>query len=168
MRPQRKHSLSVLPFPPPLPLLGSWRDLVENLLAVPDFQAVQFSTFTFHRFVTTSIKVAKFVAQISHHHWSKTAGTAVNNCHDVCLHLGIIQEQMFLRCQHFFQVCGAHGEQNSQSHLFRQLVSSALSVTLFQYFPGLDGVRRSSILGAFGGDKICLLSSRLLPTANAS
>ena len=47
------------------------------------------------------------------------------------------------------RVCGAHGEQNSQSHVFRQLVSSALWVTLFQIFLGLNGVREVVYFGGF-------------------
>ena len=39
----------------------------EDFLAFPDFQAIQFSIFTFHRLVTTSMKVAIFITQISHH-----------------------------------------------------------------------------------------------------
>ena len=35
----------------------------EDFLAVPDFQAVQFFIFTFHRFVTAVMKVAIFVTQ---------------------------------------------------------------------------------------------------------
>ena len=56
---------------------------------------------------------------------------------------------MLLRCQLCFQVCGAHGEQNSQSHVFRQLVSSALSVTLFKISQGFDGVREVVCFGSF-------------------
>ena len=41
---------------------------------------------------------------------------------------------MLLCCQLFFKVCGAHGEKNSQSHVLRQLVSSAFSMALFQNF----------------------------------
>ena len=33
----------------------------ENFLSVPDLQAVQFSIFTFHRFVTTGVMVVVFV-----------------------------------------------------------------------------------------------------------
>ena len=84
--------------------------------------------------------IAIFVTQFSHHHWSKTTGTTVVDCHDVRAHLCIIREQMLSGCQLFFKVCGAHGEKNSQSHVFWQLVSSALSVALFQNFPGLDDV----------------------------
>ena len=58
----------------------------EDFLAVPDFQAVQFSVFTFHRFVTTGMMVAVFITQISHHHWSKAAGTAIDTCHNVSLY----------------------------------------------------------------------------------
>ena len=47
---------------------------------------------------------------------------------------------MLLCCQVFFEVCGAHGEKDGQSHVFTQLVSGALWVTLFKIFPGLDGV----------------------------
>ena len=83
---------------------------------------------------------AIFVTQISHHHWGKTANTTVDNCPDASLHLCIIREQMLLCCQLFFKLCGAHGEKNSQSHVCRQLVSSAFSLALFQIFPGLDGV----------------------------
>ena len=151
MRPQRKHSRSVLPFSPPSPLRFS-----ENLLAVPDFQAIQLSIVTFHRFVTSGMMVAVFVTQISHHHWSETAGTTVDDCHDVSLLFCMIWEQMLLGCHLLFKFSGAHGKKNSQSHVFWQLVSSAFSVALFQIFPGLDGV---SILAAFGGDKICLLSA---------
>ena len=79
MRPQRKHTLSVVSFPPPLPLLIRTR-FSENLLAAPDFQAVQLSIFTFHRFVIVSMMIAFFVTQISHHHWSKTASATVNCC----------------------------------------------------------------------------------------
>ena len=75
--------------------------------------------------------VAVFVAQISHHHWNKNAGTTVDDSHDASLHLGIIWEQMLLCCQLFF----------SQSHVVTQLVSSAFSVALFQNFPGSDAVR---------------------------
>ena len=39
-----------------------------------------------------------------------------------------------------FKVCGPHQEINGQSHVFRQMVSSAFSVALFQIFRGLDGV----------------------------
>ena len=35
-------------------------------------------------------------------------------------------------------------------------------------FPRLDACERSSISAAFGGDKICLLSSKLLPIADGS
>ena len=87
----------------------------EDFLAVPDFQAIQFSIFTFHRFVNAGTMVAVFVTQISHHHWSKAAGTPVDDSHDASLHLCIIREQMLLCCQFFFKVCGAHGKQNSQS-----------------------------------------------------
>ena len=68
--------------------------------------------------------VAVLVIQIFHHHWSKTAGTTVDGCHDVSLHLCIMWEQMLLGCQ---------------------LLSRS--------------VGRSSIWAAFGGDKICLMSS---------
>ena len=138
----------------------------EDFLAVPDFQAIQFSIFTFHRFVTSSIKVAIFITQSSHFHWSKTAGTAVDNCHNVSLHLRIIWDQMLLRCQLFFQVCAAHRDKNCQSHVLRQLVSSAFSMALFQNFSVLDGVRQVVYVDSLRGDKICLLSSRLLPVAN--
>ena len=121
----------------------------EDSLSVPDFQAVQFSIFTFHRFVTNSMKVACFITQISHHHWSKTAVTAVDNCHNASFHFCIIREQMLLRCQLFFQVCGAHCEKNSQLRVFKQLFSCAFSMALFQNFPGLDGVREVVILGSF-------------------
>ena len=110
MRPQRKHSLSVLPFPPRLPAWIRKRNS-ENLLAVPDFQAVQLSIVTRHRFVTTGKMVGVFVTQISHHHWSKTAGTNVDDCHDVSLHLRTIWEQMLLGCQLFFKVCGTWREE---------------------------------------------------------
>ena len=49
-------------FPPPLPLIRT--RFSETLLAAPDFQAVQFSIVTFHRFVTTGMIVAVFVTQI--------------------------------------------------------------------------------------------------------
>ena len=49
----------------------------ENLLAVPDFQAEKFSIVTFQRFVTV-LKEAIFVTQISHHHWSKTPASIVD------------------------------------------------------------------------------------------
>ena len=109
----------------------------EHLLAVPDFQVMQFSIVTFHRFVTTGMLTAVFVAQISSHHWSKTMGTTVDDCHDVSLHLRIVREQMLLCCQLLFNFCGAHREKNSQSHVFRQLVSCAFSVALFQDVPRL-------------------------------
>ena len=109
----------------------------EDFLAIPDFQAVQFSIFTFHRIVNTGMMIAAFVTQISLHHWSKTAGANVDDCHDVGAHLCAIQEQMLLCCQLFFKVCGAHGEKNSQSHVLRQLVSSAFSMALFHISPGM-------------------------------
>ena len=133
----------------------------EDFLAVADFQAVQFSIFTFHRFVTTSMKVAVFITQISRHHWSKTAGTAVDNCHNVSLRLCKIREQILLGCQHLFKVSGAHGEKNSQSHVFRQVVSSAFSMALFQNFPSLDGVREVVNFGS-------LWRRQDLPTADGS
>ena len=68
----------------------------EDFLAVPDFQAVQFSIFTFHRFVTARMMVAIFVPQIHHHHCCKTAGATVDDCHDVSLHLRIVREHMLL------------------------------------------------------------------------
>ena len=89
------------------------------------------------------------ITQVSDRHWSKTVDTTVNDCHDVGLHLSIIREQMLLCCQLLFKVCGAHGEQHSQSHVFGQQVSGALSVTLFPFFPGLDGVREVVYLGGF-------------------
>ena len=44
--------------------------------------------------------VAVFVTQVSHHHWSKTAGMTDD---DASLHLRMIWEQMLLCCQFFFQ-----------------------------------------------------------------
>ena len=43
-------------------------------------------------------------------------------------------------CQLFFKVSGAQRDQKSQSHVSKQLVSSAFSIAL-QIFPSLDGVR---------------------------
>ena len=98
MRPQRKHSLSVLPFPPPfvLLLLESCRDLVKTFLAVSDLQTVQFSIFTFHGFVTTGMVVVVFIAQFSHHHWSKTVCATVDDCCDASFHVRLIWEQVLL------------------------------------------------------------------------
>ena len=108
----------------------------EDFLAVSDFQAQKFYIFTFHSFVNAGMMIAIFITQISHHHWSKTAGTTVDDGHDVSLHLCIIREQMLL----FSISVEAHGEKNGQSHVFRQLVSCAFSVALFQIFPSLNGV----------------------------
>ena len=65
---------------------------MKNIPAVPDFQAVQFSIFRFHRFVTNCVMIATFVTQISHHHWSKTASKAVDDCHGASIHWCIIRE----------------------------------------------------------------------------
>ena len=119
----------------------------ENLPAVSVLQTVQFSIIPFHEFVTTGMVVAVFIAQFSHHHWSKTAGATVDDCYNVSLQLCIVWEQVLLRCQLFLKICGAHGDQHSQSHVFRQLVSSAFSVSLFKVFPGLDGVREVVYFG---------------------
>ena len=61
--------------------------------------------------------IAIFVAQNSHHHWSKTAGTAVNSCHDVRLHfVHNPGTNVAVLSTFIFKFCGAHGEQNIQSH----------------------------------------------------
>ena len=137
MRPQRKHSLSILPFPPPL-----------DFLAVPDFQAVQFSIFTSHRFVTTSMKVAIFITQISHHPWSNTAGTVVENCHNVRFFCPKSGNKCCCAVNSFSRYVGHSERRIAQSHVFRQLVSSAFSMALFHNFPGLDGVREVVNVGS--------------------
>ena len=108
----------------------------KNFLAASDLQMVQFSIFTFHGFVTTGMVVAVFITQVSHHHWSKTAGATVDDCYDVSLHLCTVCEQVLLCCQFFFKICRTHGEENSNSHGFGQLVSSAFSAVV-QGFPKL-------------------------------
>ena len=61
MRPQAFSVSFPLPSSFVLPLLRSFN---ENLLSVPDFQAVQFSIFTFNRFATVRMMIAVFVTQI--------------------------------------------------------------------------------------------------------
>ena len=86
----------------------------EDFLAVPGFQAAQFSIFTFHRFVTAGKMVTIFVTQISHHHWSKITRVRLSRRE---LHLRINRYKCCcaVNC---FKICGAHGEQNSQSNRF--------------------------------------------------
>ena len=58
-------------------------------------------------------------------------------CHDASLHLCTIQgTNVAVQCQ-LSKVCGARGEKNSQSHVLRQLISSAFPMALFQEFPRL-------------------------------
>ena len=90
----------------------------ENFIAISDLQTVQFSIFTFHEFVTTGMVVAVFIAQISHHPWSTTTGAIVDDCHDVCLYLRAVWEQVLLCCQLSLKICGTHGEENSKSHVY--------------------------------------------------
>ena len=90
---------------------------------------------------------AVFVTHIAHHHWSNTAGTTVDDGHGASVHLCRIWDQLLLACQVFFKVSGAHGEKNSLSHVFRQLVSSAFSVALFQIVPRLGLCVRDRLFG---------------------
>ena len=140
----------------------------QDLLDVPDFQAIQFSIFTFpqirhYQHDSSYLHHSKF-----YHHWSKTAGTAVDNDHTSSLHLCIIPEQLLLRCQLFSKSVG-HIERRRASRMssgnwspvrYRWRCSKISQAWMV--------CARSSILAAFGGDKICLLSSRLLPAANGS
>ena len=120
MRSQRKHSLSVLPFPPPsvLPLTESCRGLV-NFLAVSDFQTAQFPNFAFNEFVAAGVVVAGLFVQVSHHHWSKTTSATVDDSHDVCPHLCVVWKQVLLfRQLSLSRSVGTHGEENSKSLVF--------------------------------------------------
>ena len=141
----------------------------EDVLAVPDFQAVQVSIFSFHRFVTTNKKVAVFVTQISHYHWSNEAGTAVDDCHNVSLHLCTIWEHMLLGCQLLFPRSMGHIERRIASRMSLGNSHQCVSLCRCSKISQAWMVRESSsIWAAFGGDKICLLSSRLLQAANGS
>ena len=73
---------------------------------------------------------------------------------------------MLLGCQRSLKICGTHGEENSKSHVFSRLVSCAFSVSLFAQARRVCD--KSSLLVTLGGDKICLLSSKLGPAANGS
>ena len=120
MRPQRKHSLSVLPFPPPLvlPLIESCRGLVKTFLPFLPSKRYKFSIFTFNEFVAAGVVIAGLFDQVSHQHWSKTTSATVDDCHDVCPHLCVVWKQMLLCCQLSFKICKTNGEENSKSHVF--------------------------------------------------
>ena len=67
------------------------------------------------------------------------------------------------------EICGTHGEKNSKSHVFWSEWSPVRSRCRCSMFSqAWMACERSSICAAFSGDKICLLSSRLLPAANGS
>ena len=75
-RPQGKHSLSVLLFPPPsvLPLLESCRGFVKTFF----LQTVQFSVFTFNKHVTGGIVIAgHFVRCCAVNSFSRSVGHMV-------------------------------------------------------------------------------------------
>ena len=120
MHPQRKHSLSVLPFPPPLvlPLVASYQGLVETFM--PFLISKRYNSPSSPS--TNSSVLASFIAglvvQISHHHWSRTTSATVDDCHDVCPHLSTARKQMLLCCYLFLKISGTHGEKNSTSHVF--------------------------------------------------
>ena len=121
----------------------------EDFLANLELQAVQFSIFTFHRFVTAGMMVALFVTQISHNHWSQTAGTTADDCHDVSFHLHMFREQMLLSCPFFFKVCGAHGQKNGESHVLKETGLQCVLGSVVQDFAQAWMVcARSSILAA--------------------
>ena len=87
----------------------------QNFLAVSDLQTVQFSIFIFHEFVATGMFVAVFIAQVSHHHWSKAAGATVDDGYDVSRHLCIVWSQVLAV---FLKICETHGEEDGKSHVF--------------------------------------------------
>ena len=135
----------------------------ENFLPVSDVQTVQFSILAFHEFVTAGITIAGLVIQISHHHRKRTTGEIVDDCHDVWPHLRVAWKQVLLS--------------RSVGHMEMRIASR---MSLGNWSPVRSRCRcsqfshawmlctRSSIWAASGGDKICLLSSKLLPAANGS
>ena len=134
----------------------------ENLLAISDLQAVHFSIFTFHEFVTTGTVTVN--AQISHHHRSKTTGATVDDCFDVGLHLCVVWKRVLL-CRHLFlKVCGTHGEEQIAC-LWVTGLQCVLGVVVRDFLRLGWCARGCLFLAAFGGDKTCLLSSRFLPAA---
>ena len=85
---------------------ASWiKTKINEPLAVPDFQAVQ---FTFHRFVPVRMVIAVLISQ---HHWNKTAGTTVKKL--LRYAPSFLQNRgtnvAVLFNNYFFKVCGAHG-----------------------------------------------------------
>ena len=167
MRQQRKHSLSCSTLPSAFSV--AFARIVsgfgENFLTASAFQPVQFSIFTLYKFVTSGIVVAAFIAQISHHHWSKTASGTADDCYDVFIHLCTVWAQVLLCCQLFL----THGERRITSRMsFGNWSPVRSQCRCSRFSQDWMACERSPFWVTVGGDKICLLSSKLPPAAKGS
>ena len=112
----------------------------EDFLAISNFQTVHFSILAFHKFVMTGIVIAGPICSNFPYQRSRTTSVAVNDSGTLRQHLCVVWEQVLLCYQPFFMICWRIGEKYSESHIFGQLVSCALSVSLFKVLPDMENV----------------------------
>ena len=102
-----------------------------------------------------------------HHRWSGTAVRWFMSLTMRCTDLCIVWKQILLRCQLFQDQCDTWIQ---EQHVARRWEAGLQRVAgvFVQVLPGLDSVREVDYLSGFWWRQICLLSSKLHPTANGS